>query len=84
MFLQEGEFERVGGSKTFQVDVRVITATNRRLEDLMQAGQFRADLYYRLHVFPDSIASPARTEGRYSAFGPSLYEKTFFTSWKSH
>ena len=50
--LQEGEFERVGGSKTFQVDVRVITATNRHLEDLMKAGQFRADLYYRLHVFP--------------------------------
>ncbi len=50
--LQEGEFERVGGSKTFQVDVRIITATNRDLEDLMKAGQFRTDLYYRLHVFP--------------------------------
>ena len=50
--LQEGEFERVGGSKTFTVNVRVIAATNRQLEDLMKAGQFRSDLYYRLHVFP--------------------------------
>jgi PAS domain S-box-containing protein len=50
--LQEGEFERVGGSKTFAVNVRVITATNRQLEDLMKAGQFRSDLFYRLHVFP--------------------------------
>jgi len=50
--LQEGEFERVGGTKTFKVDVRVISATNRNLEDLMKSGQFRSDLFYRLHVFP--------------------------------
>ncbi len=46
--LQEREFERVGGNKTIKVDVRVICATNRDLEQLISRGQFRADLYYRL------------------------------------
>jgi transcriptional regulator with GAF, ATPase, and Fis domain len=46
--LQEREFERVGGSKTLKVDVRVICATNRDLETLMSQGRFRADLYFRL------------------------------------
>ena len=55
--LQEGEFERVGGVTTHQVDVRVIAATNRDLESEVQAGQFREDLYYRLNVMP--IAMPA-------------------------
>ena len=50
--LQESEFERVGGTHTVKVDVRVIAATNRPLEDLMASGQFREDLYYRLNVFP--------------------------------
>ena len=49
--LQEGEFERVGGP-TVRADVRVIAATNRDLEKAMQDGRFRADLYYRLNVFP--------------------------------
>ncbi|MCL6520740.1 MAG: sigma-54 dependent transcriptional regulator [Armatimonadetes bacterium] len=48
--LQEREFERVGGTKTIKVDVRVIAATNRNLEELVEHGQFRADLYYRLQV----------------------------------
>ena len=48
--LQEKEFERVGGSAPIHVDVRVITATNRRLEDEVSAGNFREDLFYRLHV----------------------------------
>jgi len=55
--LQEREFERVGGNKTIQSDVRVIAATNRNLESAVAEGRFRMDLYYRLNVFP--IAMPA-------------------------
>ncbi|NPA41520.1 MAG: sigma-54-dependent Fis family transcriptional regulator [Aquificae bacterium] len=50
--LQEKEIERLGGSKPIKVDVRVIAATNRNLEQLMKEGKFREDLYYRLNVFP--------------------------------
>jgi len=50
--LQEGEFERVGGSRTIQVDVRIIAITNRHLERAIQEGAFREDLFYRLNVFP--------------------------------
>jgi len=50
--LQEGEFERVGSSKTRQVDVRIIAGTHVDLEKAMAEGRFRADLYYRLSVFP--------------------------------
>ena len=49
--LQEGEFERLGGTETLKVDVRLITATNRDLEVAMKERQFREDLYYRLNVF---------------------------------
>jgi len=48
--LQEGEFERVGGSRTLKVDVRLVAATNRNLEDAVAKGSFRADLYYRITV----------------------------------
>src|SRR5262245_24133760 len=50
--LQEREFERVGESKTYRVDTRVIAATNQLLEDEIEAGRFRDDLYYRLNVVP--------------------------------
>ena len=50
--LQEREFERVGGTATIKVNVRVIAATNRNLEQLIEEGKFRQDLYYRLNVFP--------------------------------
>jgi formate hydrogenlyase transcriptional activator len=53
--LQEGEFERVGGSQTIKVDVRMIAATNRELAKEVQEGRFRADLFYRLNVFPIPI-----------------------------
>lgn len=50
--LQENEFERVGGSQTIKVNVRVIAATNRNLETAVDQGHFRPDLFYRLNVFP--------------------------------
>ncbi|ACF44142.1 sigma-54-dependent Fis family transcriptional regulator [Pelodictyon phaeoclathratiforme] len=53
--IQEKEFERVGGSKTIKVDVRVIAATNRNLEELIRGGLFREDLYYRLNIFPITV-----------------------------
>jgi transcriptional regulator with PAS, ATPase and Fis domain len=53
--LQEREFERVGGSKTFRVDVRLIAATNRNLEAEVRSGRFREDLYYRLNVVTIAI-----------------------------
>jgi PAS domain S-box-containing protein len=53
--LQEGEFERVGSSKTLKVNVRIITATNRNLDGMVKDNRFRLDLYYRLNVFPVNI-----------------------------
>jgi Nif-specific regulatory protein len=50
--LQEKEFQRLGGHETIKADVRIITATNRDLEELMLKNEFREDLYYRLNVFP--------------------------------
>jgi DNA-binding NtrC family response regulator len=58
--LQDGSFERVGGTKTLKVDARVITATNKNIEEEIQEGGFREDLYYRLNVIP--IRMPALRE----------------------
>ena len=58
--LQDGSFERVGGTQTLKVDVRVITATNKDIEKEVQEGGFREDLYYRLNVIP--IRMPALRE----------------------
>jgi formate hydrogenlyase transcriptional activator len=53
--LQEQEFERLGGTRTHQVDVRLVAATNRNLADLVKRNEFRSDLYYRLNVFPIAL-----------------------------
>jgi Nif-specific regulatory protein len=68
--LQEGEFERVGGMKTIKINVRLVTATNKNLEEAVAKGEFRADLYYRINVVsimlpplrarPDDIVPLAR------------------------
>jgi len=50
--LQDGEFQRVGGSETIRVNVRILSATNQDVEELVKTGRFRQDLYYRLNVFP--------------------------------
>ncbi len=60
--LQEGEFERVGGTQTIKVDVRVMAATNRNLEESTRSGAFREDLFYRLNVFPITLP-PLRERG---------------------
>jgi DNA-binding NtrC family response regulator len=61
--IQESEFERVGGLKTIKVDVRLITATNRDLEQEIQRGNFREDLFYRLNVVPLQIPPLRRRQG---------------------
>jgi formate hydrogenlyase transcriptional activator len=53
--VQEQEFERVGGNRTIQVDVRIVAATNRDLKAMVEESRFRADLYYRLAVFPVTV-----------------------------
>jgi PAS domain S-box-containing protein len=53
--VQDGEFERVGGNVTLRTHVRLIAATNRKLDDEVHAGRFRADLWYRLNVFPITV-----------------------------
>ena len=64
--LQESEFERVGGTKTIKVKVRVIATTNRKLREEVAAGRFREDLFYRLNVFPIELP-PLRERGSDSA-----------------
>jgi formate hydrogenlyase transcriptional activator len=58
--LQEGEFERVGGTETLKIDARVVAATNRNLDEAVREGRFRSDLLFRLNVFP--IAMPPLRE----------------------
>ncbi|VVS91130.1 sigma-54 interaction domain-containing protein [Desulfoluna spongiiphila] len=53
--LQSGEFERVGGGKTLRTNVRIIAATHRKLPEMVEAGRFRQDLWYRLNIFPVEI-----------------------------
>ena len=70
--LQEGEFERVGSSQSRKVDVRIVAATHHDLEASMNQGRFRADLYYRLNVFPIVLPPLRQRHGRYPAAGVVL------------
>ena len=67
--LQERELERVGGSRTIKVDVRVIATTNRHLEQSVQRKEFREDLFFRLNVVPIPGASTSRSKGRHPVSG---------------
>ena len=73
-FLEEKTFKRVGGAVDIRVDVRVIAATNRRLEDEVRQGRFREDLYYRLNVLPIRLAAAARARDGHPA-APELLRR---------
>ena len=71
--LQEKVFERVGGVRTISVDIRILAATNKDLQQEMQEGRFREDLYYRLNVVHISFAAAEGASGRHSSSGESFY-----------
>lgn len=81
--LQEGEFERVGGTQTLKSDIRVIAATNRDLNAEVAAGRFRADLFYRINVYPITVPPlrkrrediPLLVEHFVSQIGPDMGKK---------
>lgn len=80
--LQEEEFERVGGTHTIKVDVRVIAATNRDLKKAMEAGEFRKDLYYRLRVIPITLVPLRERKEDIPLLVKSFIEKWSLTSNK--
>ncbi|MBY3102436.1 nif-specific transcriptional activator NifA [Rhizobium laguerreae] len=73
--LQEGEFERLGGTKTLKVDVRVICATNKNLEVAVLRGEFRADLYYRINVVPIILPPLRQRDGDISLLAQVFLEQ---------
>ncbi|MBY5700712.1 nif-specific transcriptional activator NifA [Rhizobium leguminosarum] len=73
--LQEGEFERLGGTKTLKVDVRVICATNKDLEAAVLRGEFRADLYYRINVVPIILPPLRQRDGDISLLAQVFLEQ---------
>jgi len=73
--IQQGELQRVGSDKHLLVNVRIIAATNRNLEQEVEQGQFRADLYHRLNVFPISVPPLKQREGDIPVLAGYLLEK---------
>jgi len=73
--LQSREIERVGGAKTISLDIRIIAATNRNLEEMIKDGLFREDLWFRLNVFPISIPPLRRRSGDIPALVRHLIER---------
>ena len=71
--LQEHEIARVGGNQQIKVDFRCVAATNKPLEQLVEEGHFRPDLFYRLNVFRIELPAAARAPGRHSAAGRPLH-----------
>ena len=78
--LQEQEVERLGSARTIKVDVRVIAATNKNLEEAIQRGEFREDLYLPPERHSDRRAAAARAPRGHSAAGPALRQKRPATS----
>ena len=74
-FLGERTFERVGSNKTLTADVRLIAATNKNLEELVKAGKFREDLFFRLRVVEINLPPLARARGRHSAAGAKVFAR---------
>ncbi|MDD3342984.1 MAG: sigma 54-interacting transcriptional regulator [Sulfurospirillaceae bacterium] len=81
--LQEREFERVGGSKTIKVNVRLVAATNRNLEEMVKNGTFREDLYYRLNVIPIDLP-PLRERGEDIALLVNFFLQKAINNHKKH
>ncbi len=80
-FVQEREFERVGGTDTIKVNIRIIAATNRDLKALVEEGKFREDLYYRLYVFP-IVMPPLRERGQDIALLADNFLKKFASKYE--
>ena len=79
-FLEEKTFKRVGGSADIRVDVRVIAATNRNLEEEVRQGRFREDLYYRLQRAADPAAAAARARRGHPAARELLRRRLQYAS----
>ena len=71
--LQTKEIERVGGTSSIPVDIRIISATHRNLEEMIASGRFREDLWFRLNVFPIINPAAQAEKRRYSGPGASLH-----------